>query len=116
MSDTATVLKQLHHLLDEERLCVMDGGMEHFPRFAERKAELMEALLMGHAPSEKELAQLREKADRNQRLLSAAVRAVRSVSGRLKAMHGNRQPLNTYGSDGRSRALGAGRASFERRA
>lgn len=107
---------ELETLLDCERENILAGGIENFTKLSHEKASLLEGLLKEHAPEAAVLARIRMKASRNQRLLGAAVRAVRNVNGRLTAIRGQKQALDTYTNTGKRQQLGSnGTVQFERR-
>lgn len=107
---------ELELLLDRERENILAGGIENFAKFTHEKAILTEKLLKERAPEVSILARIRTKASRNQRLLAAAVRAVRSVNGRLTAIRGQKNSLTTYTNTGKRQQLGSnGNVRFERR-
>lgn len=108
--------KSLEAILDQERKNLLKGGMEHFEAFTLEKTRLMDLMLKGRAPDAKSLERIRQKANRNQKLLAAAVRAVRSVNGRLSAVQNQGNSLNTYTSAGQMRQIGqTSNVRFDRR-
>jgi hypothetical protein len=119
VSNTATqdeLVLALEKLLDQERANILAGGLEHFAKFTQMKAAMTERLLNGPAPDPDTLLRVRNKAAKNQRLLGAAVRAIRSVNGRLQAIGGQNKPLNTYTQSGARQQLGSnGNVNFVRR-
>ncbi|AML51030.1 hypothetical protein [Falsihalocynthiibacter arcticus] len=112
----ATLAVELELLLDKERENILAGAIENFAKFTQAKALLTEKLLKEPAPEAAILARIRIKASRNQRLLGAAVCAIRSVNGRLTAIRGQNKALSTYTNTGQRQQLGSnGNVRFERR-
>lgn len=115
-TSSGSLAKELETLLDQERENILAGGIERLATFTQEKVQVMECLLLEGAPEAEILARIRMKASRNQRLLAAAVRAVRSVNGRLTAIRGQRKALSTYTNTGKRQQLGSnGNVQFERR-
>ena len=108
----------LDRLLDHEKQLILSGRIEALAQISAEKDRLMARL--GQSPSGAEaLDQLRRKADRNQQLLMAVAKGIRTVSRRLealKAQQSGRARFSTYDRGGRTAQLTPGKAQFERRA
>ncbi|WP_300515735.1 hypothetical protein [Aliiroseovarius sp.] len=108
----------LERLLDQERQLILSGRIDALPPISVEKDRLLTRLGQSHGNAG-DLDHLRRKADRNQQLLLAMARGIRTVSRRLealKAQQGGRARFSTYDQGGRSAQLIPGRSQFERRA
>lgn len=108
----------LERLLDRERHAILAGRLEALPPIAAEKGRMLSLLTQSHGGAQP-LEQLRRKADRNQQLLLATARGIRTVSRRLealKAQQTGRAGFATYDQGGRSAQLTPGKSQFERRA
>lgn len=117
MSDVAlNSARQLEDLLDREREKLLKGDLDDLADYVQKKSLLIEQLLKGSSPDLRALARIRKKASRNSQLLAAAVRAFRSVAGRLIAAQKPEKTLNTYTKQGERRLIGSNpNVRFERR-
>ncbi len=104
-NDTFHITDALEDLLDKERAAILDGALMDMGRIAREKE-----MLLGHhdltAPDRKTLDRLRRKADRNQQLLAAAIRGVRTVTARLNTLRNGPGEMNTYDRTGQRSTLG----------
>ena len=108
----------LDRLLDQERSLILSGKIEALARVAAEKDRLLELLATTNCAAT-ELTALRRKVDRNQELLSAVARGIRTASRRLEAMRAQqngRARFSTYDQGGRSAQLIPRKSQFERRA
>ncbi|WP_421702004.1 hypothetical protein [Aliiroseovarius sp.] len=108
----------LERLLDQERQLILSGRIEALAQISAEKERLLARLGQSHGGVHA-LDHLRQKADRNQQLLMAVARGVRTVSRRLdalKAQQSGRARFSTYDQGGRSAQLTPGKSKFERRA
>ena len=109
------VADALDRLLEQERELILKGRLEALVRLGTEKIRLLEKLPTTQVDAET-LERLRAKADRNQELLGAVIRGIRSVSQRLEALQNTQKELRTYDSGGHSQDLRRTKASFERKA
>lgn len=115
-SDTIQIFAILESFLDKERRAILNGAFEDIDRIAHEKELLLEGKKLV-APDQKTLERLRRKAERNQNLLAAAIRGVRSVSARLEALRNGPAELNTYDKSGQRTTLGGQqKGALQRRA
>lgn len=114
MSEADNLAEALEDLLDRERSLLLTGSLDGLGRIAAEKESLL-SRLGSDLPSEV-LPRIREKAQRNARLLEAAGAGVRSVTRRIADLRAGPKPLSTYSPDGRKEDLGAARSKVERRA
>ena len=108
----------LERLLDQERQIILSGRIEALAPISAEKDRLLSRLGQSHGGLHT-LDHLRRKADRNQQLLQAMARGIRTVSRRLealKAQQTGRARFATYDQGGRSAQLTPGKSKFERRA
>jgi|GEM_PF-1652908 flagellar biosynthesis/type III secretory pathway chaperone len=108
----------LDRLLDQERQLILSGRIEALAQVSAEKDRLMARLGQSHGDA-RDLDKLRRKADRNQHLLMAVAKGIRTVSRRLdalKAQQNGRARFATYDRGGRTAQLTPGKAQFERRA
>ncbi len=115
-SKTVQLFDALEGFLDKERRAILSGAFDEMGRIAHEK----ETLLIGRdlrAPSARVLERVRKKAERNQHLLAAAIRGVRTVTARLEALRNGPGELNTYDKSGQKTTLGGGpKGALQRRA
>lgn len=85
--------------LDHERKMILSGQIDGLLRAAPEKERLL-ARLPGAAENDAVLERLRRKAARNQELLQAAARGLKSAARRVETLKSPASPLRTYGRDG----------------
>lgn len=109
-----SISDMLEDLLDRERVALLAGDLGTVARLAEEKERLVQSLEgSGHGA----LADLQEKASRNQELLHSAVAGIRAVAERLAALREARETFSTYDSSGRRLNVhGQNRNKIEKRA
>ncbi len=105
----------LERVLDMERQLILGGKLDALPRISAEKDRLLSRLKQS-TDDLVVLNRLKKKADRNQELLQAVARGIRSVSQRLEAMKTRKTQLNTYTQGGVRANLMPPRSSFEKRA
>lgn len=110
-----SVVDALDDLLDRERQGILAGNLEQLARLAGEKTRLLERLA-GSTSDIARIERLRVKADRNQELLAAVARGIRSVSRRLEAMKQPKATLRTYDKGGLSQDMTGKKPSIEKRA
>ena len=109
------VVDALEDLLERERTQILAGEIEKLSRLLPEKERLLN-ILKASDESLPMLEQLRHQADRNQQLLAAAARGIRSVKQRLDALKASRTELRTYSQTGRPQDLSKQESRFERKA
>ncbi len=110
-----SVVDALDDLLDRERQAILSGNLDGLARLLGEKTRLMERL-SGSSTDTTRIERLRVKADRNQELLEAVARGIKSVSKRLKTLNEPAGALRTYDKGGASHEMGAKKPSIEKRA
>jgi len=105
----------LNDLLEKERSALLAGNLETILRLKDEKERLL-ARFAGSSPDETTLRHMREKANRNQHLLVAAARGIKSVSQRLKDLRAQKANLRTYDKSGHHQEISNRARGFERRA
>ena len=109
------VFEQLDDLLERERRAVLAGDFETLRRLIDKKERLIADVSRQAEPSQR-MVSLKQKADRNRRLLNAAGDGIRTVSDFLKKLERPDDPLRTYDQSGSVQSHASGRTSTERRA
>jgi len=115
-SKTVQLFDALEDILDKERLAILDGALDDIDRIAREKETFLDGRdLLAH--DVKTLERIRRKAVRNQHLLAAAIRGVRTVTARLEALRNGPGELSTYDKSGHKTTLGIGpKGALQRRA
>ena len=110
------ILARLDRLLDEERAALIAGRLDRIATLgAEKDALLVDLPSLDGGPAD--LARLRGKAERNERLMASALDGIRMVSDRLATMRRLRDQLDTYDQTGRRNPITPPRpGKVERRA
>lgn len=98
-------IDQLDELLDRERRLLLDGDLQALSDLHAEKSMLINRLNGLDEADRPNLLSLRDKVDRNQDLLNAAMEGIRAVSQRLAEVRRIRTNLETYDSDGKKRAV-----------
>ena len=107
-------LDGLEDLLDRERTFVLNGEFGRLHRLIAEKERLITTAKHGSLNPER-LARLGIKAKRNQQLLDAAGKGIRSVAELLKTMQTGAR-LSTYDRAGKRNEHSEQKANIERRA
>lgn len=97
----ADTLLKLDDLLEFEREALLAGNIDGVMRRLPEKERLMISLASLQLSYESELAPLKTKAERNQRLLESALDGIRAVTCRISALRRIRETLETYDQSGR---------------
>ncbi|NNE53779.1 MAG: flagellar biosynthesis protein FlgN [Sulfitobacter sp.] len=107
----------LNELLENERTALLGGDLEKVTTLLPTKEDLI-GQMTDVCPSDPALLQaLSLKVARNQALLTGAMEGIRTVNDRLSALRRVRDGLETYGADGKRRAIATHESpSVERRA
>lgn len=108
-------LRDLLTLLKDERQAIRTGELARLDTLAARKDQLLADIAQLKLSAQEAMA-LRESADRNARLLQAAIRGVRDARDRLAALQSARDELNVYSADGARRQVAAAPRKLERKA
>ena len=109
-------LMALDGLLDSERHAIRAGAFQGLDRLAVEKERLLEAISRAAGGVTRvELAALKAKAARNQRLLAAAIKGVRAAQRRLQMIQRASRSMTTYDSLGHCQEIGADPGTVERR-
>ncbi len=110
------LIKDLHSTLEEERRLLSIGSLSELTPLSIKKSNLVETLSSRVDLAKGDLDDLKPLMDHNQKLLTAAVRAVRRVSGRRTKTAPLKNAYETYSPDGDRHRIGDSRRStFERR-
>jgi flagellar biosynthesis/type III secretory pathway chaperone len=105
----------VERVLDDERAALIAGDLPALAEIVERKEVLVRGLASGEIPRAR-LAGLKARAERNEELLGAAAKGVRTVIRRVAEIRDANGPLKTYGRDGTQQMLGSAASSLEKRA
>ena len=101
--------------LDHERRLILSGQIDGLLRVSGEKERLL-ARLTGGADHADVLDRLRKKAERNQQLLVAAARGIKSAARRMETLNTSAAGLRTYGRDGAAAELTHARGGIDRQA
>ena len=88
------ILNTLHDLLERERATLLSGQFSKLEQIAGEKSRVLTQITPLQASAE--LTKLREMAQRNARLLTAAQRGLDGARDRLNAIQNRGSDLNTY--------------------
>lgn len=114
-ADPIPPLYALLALLEDEVDVLRRFDFSDLDAIAQRKADLLDALLAAPPPDPQVLERLRTSARRNATLLQAAGRGVRSARRRLAELRRAAVP-QTYDARGQRNGLGPAAGTIERRA
>lgn len=112
---TPPVIEALDDLLDRERLAILSGNLDALARHLGEKTRLLEALPNVNSDSGR-IERLKVKADRNQDLLVAVARGIKSATRRLKELDKPKVALRTYDEGGASTEVFSRHSGLEKRA
>lgn len=101
--------------LDHERKMILSGQIDGLLRASSEKERLL-ARLPGAGESEEAIQRLRRKAQRNQELLMAAARGIKSAARRVEQLRAPTTSLRTYDRDGTATDLANARGGVNRQA
>ena len=117
MTNSGTAISELNDLLDAERVALLEGDLEKVTDLLPPKEVLIGEM---NGASQADLAAMQvldRKVKRNQLLLNGALDGIRTVADRMQALRRVRNSLETYGADGKKRAISVQtRSSVEKRA
>lgn len=111
----AAAADALEDLFDHERRLILAGEIDGLIRISSEKERLLTRLAASDNPPEV-MQNLRHKAERNQNLLAAAARGIKSAARRIETMGKADSGLRTYGRDGSAANLSRGRGGIDRQA
>jgi hypothetical protein len=103
-------------LLDRECEALKCADFTALGQLARDKERLVARLADAAPPDAALLGLLREKAERNARLLQAVQRGLDSAAATLKRMRAPAEALDTYTQNGQRTRIGAAQGSLTRRA
>ena len=106
---------RLRELLDHEYDSLSSGRLEQLAAILTDKQRLYEDL-RHNRPDAVMLSEIRSKAERNQHLIDAAARGIRSALERLEQLAGPKGELVTYDQRGKLSGTGAYGPTTRRRA
>jgi len=107
-------LDALEDLLERERRLILTGDLDPLARLAPEKSRLLERMARAGGTAQA-FERLRRKTERNQDLLLAAARGIRSAAARLTSPNPVQAPLRTYDRSGQAQTLSQSRSSLEKR-
>lgn len=96
----SAVFSALDACLEREKEALLTGDLDAIAPLMEEKAELIAQLNALGATEDDALTGLKDKAERNQVLLTGALEGIRRVSDRMKAMQSLRHSFDTYDQRG----------------
>lgn len=108
-----TPAARLAEILERERRAILSGDFARLPQLIEAKETLASTPL---DLSGKDAAALQQMAQQNQRLLSAALRGVRSALGRLQQIDEGVRGYTGYDRNGQATQIRRNEGNVERRA
>lgn len=109
-------MKDLAVLLEEEKALLLAGRVEAVAELEPRKLQLAESLVGQEAAEPTALADLQQKARRNEALLEASRNGLIAAGARLRDIRKAALNLDTYNKNGDLTNLQRTAPSFERRA
>ncbi len=109
------IIEALEDLLDRERIAILSGNLDALSRHLGEKTRLLESLATSTSDSVR-IERLKIKADRNQELLVAVGRGIKSAASRLKELSNPKVALRTYDKGGASTEMSVPKSGFEKRA
>ncbi len=109
-------LSKLIALLDEEKALLLSGKIDSLAALEPQKIELSEHLESEGRPSSQQLADLQQRIRRNQALLEASSKGLKTASERLKEIRKVMLQLDTYTRNGDMKNIQTSHPKIERRA
>ncbi len=113
MTNPDVAVSALIDLMRLEREAILAGDFSEIEGFAARKSALLESIA-GAKPER--LRYAKRAASENLQLLDAALKGVRSAQQRLNLILKAQSGFNSYDTRGRSRGIGPGSSTVEKRA
>ena len=108
-------MKKVMALLDAENAIIRRGDLASLPNIAEQKALLLGDIHQFRMSAD-ELVTLKAAAERNARLLTAAMAGVKDAQKRLIALDEMRAGLSIYDAQGKRETVAGPRNAFEKKA
>ncbi|WP_376875952.1 hypothetical protein [Albirhodobacter sp. R86504] len=118
-SEILAALERLEGLLQVERHLIKGGNFDELDTLAREKDIAMAAVLNDPASTRlhfDRLMQLREVAERNQRLIGAALKGIRAAQRRLEMIQRASKSIDSYDQLGRAKTIGSTAHHIERKA
>ena len=110
-----STIVQLVQLLEEEGHAVRTGNISALEPILEQKSELL--ITLESSPNNyTDIAIIRAKAARNEALLAAAIRGVKTARNRLLELESVKSELRVYGKDGSLQQTKGHSSALERKA
>jgi len=113
--DLTAAADALEDHLDHERRLILSGQIDGLLRASAEKERLL-GRLPGAGDNAEVFTRLRKKAERNQQLLAAAARGLKSAARRIEGLNTSATSLRTYGRDGAAADLTNTRGGVNRQA
>jgi hypothetical protein len=111
------LIDELDELLDRERQALFQGDLAQLGRMVSQKDALIGKINSLDTIGRNSLADVHQKAARNQVLLDSALEGIRAVISRMTDLRHVRRGLETYDRTGRKKNVGTqSRNSVEKRA
>lgn len=107
-----SAIAQLEQICGQEMTLIRAGRLDALGPLVARKQALAETLADADPAA---LAQVQDLLDRNQMLLEAAIRGLRSARQRIAQIRGAGAGINSYDPNGQTRRIGASGMTVERR-
>lgn len=112
MTDVTKAVALMEAVLENEAFILRSGDLTALQVLERRKAHAWSILISARPQSNMlALANLRDMATRNAKLLLAARDGIKAASDMRARMNAGPKPLSTYGADGRKSALQASYAN-----
>lgn len=105
MKTETTTITELNDLLDMERAALLKGDLETVTNLLPPKEALISEMNEVAQPDLAAMQALDGKVKRNQLLLNGALEGIKTVADRMQALRRVRNSLETYGADGKKRAI-----------
>lgn len=102
-------------LLAEERSAVIIGDFAKLTALTPKKESLLEALVATNLPARK-MAELAKNIDKNQTLLSAAMRGIEAAQNRMAILEKVRTGSNVYSRNGQVTQMTSENPTLKRKA
>lgn len=108
MWGTRDSLTRVQALLEEQRELLLSGKLTDLDKTVQSLASLLDKISISESdPKSADLHRAKQSAERNQRLLANAIRAVKDVTARLQRTQTAQGGFASYSSLGTARTVGA---------
>lgn len=104
-TEAGRILSALDACLEREKAALLSGDLSAISELMEEKSDLIAQLNAQGATEDGALTFLKDKAERNQVLLSGALDGIKRVSDRLSAMQALRHSFDTYDQAGQRKTI-----------